>query len=329
MTRRTLSRSRRGVREVLAVLLTSSIALTGCSATPSPAPRGTGSPSGSATGAPPPTASPAEASAAITRTADERRTRVPDPSPLPSEAATGLSLDGVTVRLLDALAADVARGDIDTTDGLAYARAIAERADAGLDPTTGAAFRPDGADPIPTTTRPVPLERHEAFVSDFVAEPDAAGSFLPAIAELAAATGLRLVQSDPRRVGPCDEGGPSARIGYYATQCGPVRAEIWINRGRDTYAELALSPDVASVMRHEIAHYELFLRCAAHGEYEGGADIEAVTSSYAVLFLGADRTVLDATADDAGREHYRTSAASDHAARVAHETPPSREPRCG
>lgn len=99
---------------------------------------------------------------------------------------------------------------------------------------------------------------------------------------------------------------------YY---CTATPAKVYINPDRpDLYTTAALIDTV----KHELSHHIIHYTCGTTQPpiAEDGKKTEAVTNSYAVLFLGADRSNLNAGKDDA--PWYVTSDWSDSVATAIH-----------
>lgn len=311
------------------------VLLTGCAATPVSTPVSTAVDASASPDASPTADSVESARAEAVSRLDEMR--APWETKVTADAApeAGRSLASVTAELLQVLqdrlgAPSVLEPDgepMDPAAASAYAAEIDRRAAAGLDPTTGGAFHADGSDAVAGAPAPVPVDQHEALLQAATGEADAAGSYLPAAAKMAASIGFALTQFDAHVVGQC--GLPKEEWmtpDLFAVQCG-TEPSAWINRSRDVYAEYMLDPGLMSVIRHEIAHYELATKCYFGFDYAPDVEYEAITSSYAVLFLGADYDALQAAARD--REAYRMSDASDQAARDLHARPTDPTAGCG
>lgn len=237
---------------------------------------------------------------------------------------TGRAAASIADEMLAVLDARLVEGAVDAETALGYAHEIERRVSAGEDPSTGSSFSQAGVDVPTVTSDPLPFAEHDTFAQSFMGEPDAAGSFLRAAAELASALGVQLMFFDANTSPPC---GVSEDYGaaYYTMQCG-VDASIWVNRARDTYVERAMTGDALAVIRHELAHYELAVRCYPGAVFDPDIPLEAVTSSYAVLFLGADPAPLEAI----GAEYpdYAMDERTDALALELHERTPERAPTC-
>ena len=93
-------------------------------------------------------------------------------------------------------------------------------------------------------------------------------------------------------------------VGAFCTAT-PDRVYISDSRPAEEYADSYF----ADAMRHEVGHYLIYRRCGTTSPrvIDGsGADTEAVTSAYAVLYLGANDNTLNRAADS--RYHMTTSA---------------------
>lgn len=136
---------------------------------------------------------------------------------------------------------------------------------------------------------------------------DASGSYRPAAEKLVADAGfnVRSTTADAAACGDLPIRGAAA-----AFVC-PGTDDVWIVDGITPDTD----PYLDAAIRHEIAHQMIFQRCGTADPPEAGDRFEAVTHSYAELYLGADRAQLDSTAS----ADYAITPESDAAARQIHD----------
>ncbi|GAA1620980.1 hypothetical protein [Leucobacter chromiireducens] len=149
----------------------------------------------------------------------------------------------------------------------------------------------------------------EKRIADTPAAQDSSGSYRPAVEKLIADAGFH-VRHTTTESAAC--GDRPIRGAAAAFVC-PGSDDVWIVTGTipddDPYLDAAV--------RHELAHQMIFRRCGTPDPAEAGSQHEAVTSSYAVLYLGADRAELarPGEVDPA----YNMTSESDAAARTIHD----------
>jgi len=144
----------------------------------------------------------------------------------------------------------------------------------------------------------MPIEAAEAFAATYTAHLDSHGSYVESGQEVARAFGAELVWSDydtPDPHSPCRHD-PDATFEALAWYCSGEPYLLHLNRTAATMPQVLYFPDFMDTVRHELAHLVIHQRCGTSEPVEGTVELEAVTSSYAVLYLGADRDALgDAT----------------------------------
>jgi hypothetical protein len=104
----------------------------------------------------------------------------------------------------------------------------------------------------------------------------------------------------------------------FAAYCASAMKKIYINTGVEDFDWMARSPYYPAAIRHEMAHYLIGKICAGSGSITppiASGQEEAVTSSFAVLFLGADRTQLNSVES----ADYHMTASSDQIATTIHD----------
>lgn len=164
----------------------------------------------------------------------------------------------------------------------------------------------------------MPLESAEEFVSTYKASRDAKGSYVESGQDIARAFGAELVWSDwdnPERTSPCRHD-PHDSTEALAWFCTAEPFLIHLNRTATTMPRALYFPDFMDTVRHELAHLDIEQRCEAWRPARGTVELEAVTSSYAVLYLGADRKALGAATS--GYAEYEMTKETDSAATWIH-----------
>lgn len=101
-----------------------------------------------------------------------------------------------------------------------------------------------------------------------------------------------------------------------AAVCPSNPGVIYVNRDAPFFDEFMVSRDALDTIRHEISHQQIGMICGfQRPPIALDEGVEAVTSSYAILFLGADRKTHELSAPD----DYSTSGATDRAAQKINE----------
>lgn len=104
----------------------------------------------------------------------------------------------------------------------------------------------------------------------------------------------------------------------FAAYCSSALSKIYVNSNISGFDYMARSLYYPSAIKHEMAHYLIGKICAASGSTSppiAGSKTEAVTSSFAVLFLGADRAELN----NVGEASYWMTAGTDQIATEIHD----------
>lgn len=164
----------------------------------------------------------------------------------------------------------------------------------------------------------MPIDRAEAFAATYEAHTDANGSYVASGQDVTRAFGAELIWSDwdrPDPTGPCrhDPQEDTAALAWY---CGAEPYLIHLNRTASTMPSVLYDPEFMDTVRHELAHLVIHRRCGESTPAEGTVELEGVTNSYAVMYLGADRKALgNATSDYPA---YAMTAETDDAARWIH-----------
>ncbi|GAA1565835.1 hypothetical protein [Leucobacter aridicollis] len=149
----------------------------------------------------------------------------------------------------------------------------------------------------------------EKRITGTPAAQDSSGSYRPAVEKLISDAGFH-VRRTTTEAAAC--GDQPIRGAAAAFVC-PGSDDVWIVTGTIPDDDLYLD----AAVRHELAHQMIFKRCGTPDPAEAGNQSEAVTSSYAVLYLGADRAELarPGEVDPA----YAMTPESDAAARAIHD----------
>ncbi|SDQ08663.1 hypothetical protein [Leucobacter chromiiresistens] len=167
----------------------------------------------------------------------------------------------------------------------------------------------EGPDGAPLASDP------ETYARGFAAQPDADGSYASAAQLLAAQFG-REVSFDYSAVRQyCIESDPTgiAEAGF----CAANPSVIYVNDTAPGYPQNLSSPAFIDVMKHELAHAVTFDTCGTPRPPITGTLTEGVTSSYAVLFFGADFDELQSRSETA--PEYTMTEETDRIARALHD----------
>lgn len=156
----------------------------------------------------------------------------------------------------------------------------------------------------------------EELAREFVPQLDGQGTFRTSAAELAALFGVRIDYRFDGIYTHCTGGGTDPRF-VIAAVCTNTPDRIYVNEGHGNYPDSVDDLYWFDTIRHELAHLQILERCGTtRPPIVGATHYEAVTNSYAVLFLGMDRGLVQQTND--GFPEYHTSPESDAAARSIH-----------
>ena len=142
---------------------------------------------------------------------------------------------------------------------------------------------------------------------------DDSGSYISAGVDVIHAAGLKEVWGLDNMRGACAISGEQASS-WLAAFCTATPDRVYINN--NLAADTTNDAYFADAMRHEVAHYLIYRRCgtSAPASIGGLANAESTASSYAVLYLGANRNTLNRSIDN----RYHMSQASDEAAARIH-----------
>ena len=113
----------------------------------------------------------------------------------------------------------------------------------------------------------------------------------------------------------CIESAPTgiAEAGF----CAANPSVIYVNDTAPGYPQNLSSPAFIDVMKHELAHAVTFDTCGTPRPPINGTLTEGVTSSYAVLFFGADFDELQRRSETA--PEYTMTEETDRIARALHD----------
>jgi hypothetical protein len=162
----------------------------------------------------------------------------------------------------------------------------------------------------------------EEFARGFGGQLGADGTYKDAVAELADHFGMA-IDYTLSNVGPYCTSPSGDEIKYLiAVYCGGDPHTIYVNQDYGWYGENIASTHFVNDIKHEISHHLIDIACNTSRPSITGAANEGVTSSYAVLFLGADRDSLQHDADSPFPEYMMTEQ-TDALARGIHD-----EKRC-
>ncbi len=161
----------------------------------------------------------------------------------------------------------------------------------------------------------------EAFAQNFVPYLDGDGSYAAAGEELVAALGMNLSYDFQEMFSYCPADGFTIQDtgGIGAAYCPSVRDTIYVNAQGNNYPNTVYDLYYIALLKHEFAHVRTAGICATSqpGVTLGDAHFEATASSYAAMFLGADRDRMAWAAAD--YPAYTMTEATDNAAQLIHD----------
>ena len=140
----------------------------------------------------------------------------------------------------------------------------------------------------------LPLDRAEEFAATFEVRRDAEGSYVGSAQEITRAFGAEIVWAefgapDPTTKCATDDASPESVLAWY---CGAEPYLIRLNRIASNMPGVLYTPVFVDAVKHELAHLAIRERCGESQPSEGTVELEGVTNSYAVLYLGADGDAL-------------------------------------
>ncbi|GAA3659544.1 DUF2510 domain-containing protein [Microbacterium marinilacus] len=172
----------------------------------------------------------------------------------------------------------------------------------------GSVFESDGAAPRADAAE---------LARDYTASPGPDGTYVDSAEELASYFGMSLTFDYASMYESCGHSDVPLET-IIATYCSATPELVYVNPDYSDYDAYVSSPAFVNSIRHEIAHDQIAEVCGTVAPPVAGAQLEAVTNSYAVLFLGADRAEFDARANGEYAA-YRTTAETDRVAQLIHD----------
>ena len=156
----------------------------------------------------------------------------------------------------------------------------------------------------------------ESKVAAFTPYTDENGTYLQAAADIAAIMGLRLNYDFDSVKNYCDVSNTNLTEAM-AVYCSKTPNQIYVNTNHQSYSYEVKSTRFISDIRHEMAHHAIDSKCGSTQPsiVTDKNKIEAVTSSYAVMFLGASRDDLSNAND---LDAYRMTSDTDNEANLIH-----------
>lgn len=156
----------------------------------------------------------------------------------------------------------------------------------------------------------------ESKVAAFTPYTDENGTYLQAAADIAAIMGLRLNYDFDSVKNYCDVSNTNLTEAM-AVYCSKTPNQIYVNTNHQSYSSEVKSTRFISDIRHEMAHHAIDSKCGSTQPsiVTDKNKIEAVTSSYAVMFLGASRDDLSNAND---LDTYRMTSDTDNEANLIH-----------
>lgn len=153
------------------------------------------------------------------------------------------------------------------------------------------------------------------WASDFDPDLDSDGTYKQAAEELAAAYGKTIIWDYEEMNNHCDRSTYVPSDSVIASVCWPAYYALFVNVESNLYDSWIQSEFSLDTVRHEISHIQIVALCGSPVPDLIEGQHEAVTESYSVLFLGADR----------GRHgwiqkgEYKTTDESDRLAELIHD----------
>lgn len=169
----------------------------------------------------------------------------------------------------------------------------------------------DGTD---ANSTPKVTDEMEQRVRDYQPQRDENGTYMKAAADIAGIMGLSMNYDFNMASKNCDTSGLDLTTAI-EVYCPSTPNQIYVNMNHANYVSTVHSTAFISDLKHELSHHIIDSRCGATEPPITGDRTEGVTSSYAVLFLGASRDDL-ANANDL--EQYKMTASTDDIANKIH-----------
>ncbi|MBX3094142.1 MAG: hypothetical protein KF680_06325 [Cryobacterium sp.] len=157
----------------------------------------------------------------------------------------------------------------------------------------------------------------EAAARSFVPHLDANGTYVESATELAHMFGLELSRDFERAYDYCTRRTTSNNT--IAAYCIVHPHVVWINTGFWGYPGFQSDPGFIDAIKHEIAHHRIGQICRTTQPVVAGELAEAVTSSYAVVFLGADGSELQHSAHSPTPQYIMSDATFDIATGIGQD----------
>ena len=155
----------------------------------------------------------------------------------------------------------------------------------------------------------------EEFARSFQPTTGSDGTYIEAAATLAAQFG-RYVSYDFQTIyDHCSKGGDDQYV--MAAFCAYDPSTIYVNTEHGLFPEGYADPGFLDTIKHELAHATIYDICGTSSPIIAGGSVEAVTSSYAVLFFGAGFDQLQSSAESF--PEYAMTEASDAVATSINE----------
>jgi hypothetical protein len=135
------------------------------------------------------------------------------------------------------------------------------------------------------------LDATETMAAQFEPSPNADGAYLASGQDLARLFGIELRWGHASVADRCEpiDGGTASVTAWY---CERDPHLIQLNRDGNVMPRHLYEESFLDTVRHEVAHHVIHLRCGTIEPRGASGIVEGVTSSYAVLYLGADQEEL-------------------------------------
>lgn len=170
----------------------------------------------------------------------------------------------------------------------------------------------DGTDAMST---PKVTNEMEAQVASFNPSLDSNGTYMQSATDIAGIMGLKVNYDFNKVTEYCNADGVDLTWAIMV-YCPVTPNQVYVNTNHANYQYEVHDKAFISDVRHEMGHHAIDSRCGTSQPPIAGDKTEAVTSSYAVLFLGANRDDLSNAND---LDAYKMTADTDNIAKQIHD----------
>lgn len=170
----------------------------------------------------------------------------------------------------------------------------------------------DGTDAMST---PKVTNEMEAQVAAFNPSLDSNGTYMQSATDIAGIMGLKVNYDFNKVTEYCNADGVDLTWAIMV-YCPVTPNQVYVNTNHANYQYEVHDKAFISDVRHEMGHHAIDSRCGTSQPPIAGDKTEAVTSSYAVLFLGANRDDLSNAND---LDEYKMTTDTDNIAKQIHD----------